>query len=405
MAAFNSPPSKQEYAKLVIDALHQAGDERPIQYDQEKFRLVVEGPKHVLKLANLYGEYVNATPKERENMLRRTVQSWLALAIEFPDSLEEARTDLLPLVRARSYLQVASIEAQINGKEPPAWPHQVVGEHLAVSLAYDLPHGIRTITQEELDDWGITFYEGLEIALDNLRHMECQMGVSESLLVYISSSGDYYDASRLIYLDFMRQLEVEGDHVAMVPNRNQLIVTGSDDEAGLAVMADLAQEILQEPRRLSGIAFRLVGDDWEPWLPPERHPSWKAFKRLLVQTMSQEYAVQKELLGELQTKMGDDTFIAEFCAATNEQGKLLSYCVWSKGVRSLLPQTDIVGFYEPSLEPVMADWDKVFQVCGHMMKPKDWYPGRYFVDEFPTVDELHQMGAVPLSHRGPRNTQ
>src|SRR5436853_346163 len=49
--------------------------------------------------------------------------------------------------------------------------------------------------------------------------------------VYISATGDNYDASRLMMLDLVRKMPVRGDYIAMVPNRDTLVITGSDDAA------------------------------------------------------------------------------------------------------------------------------------------------------------------------------
>jgi hypothetical protein len=58
----------------------------------------------------------------------------------------------------------------------------------------------------------------------------------------------------------IRELEVKGDPVAMVPNRDTLLVTGWADEPGLARMAALAEDAAGHPRPVSGVSVRLEGD-------------------------------------------------------------------------------------------------------------------------------------------------
>jgi hypothetical protein len=41
--AKNRPPSKDDFAKLISDAIRQAGETRRIIYDREGFRLCPEG--------------------------------------------------------------------------------------------------------------------------------------------------------------------------------------------------------------------------------------------------------------------------------------------------------------------------------------------------------------------------
>jgi len=66
--------------------------------------------------------------------------------------------------------------------------------------------------------------------------------------------------------DRIRQAGVKGDHIAMIPNRENLIVVGSEDFKGLAGMAKLAAKAMKEPCPISGIALRLDGDESMPWL-------------------------------------------------------------------------------------------------------------------------------------------
>jgi hypothetical protein len=50
------------------------------------------------------------------------------------------------------------------------------------------------------------------------------------------------------------------------------------------------------PVWISGLVFRAVDADWEPRLPSESHPTFKAFNNLRVQWLAQEHASQKDLL-------------------------------------------------------------------------------------------------------------
>jgi hypothetical protein len=55
-----------------------------------------------------------------------------------------------------------------------------------------------------------------------------------------------------------------GDHVAAVPNRDVLLVTGADDAEGLQQMAAAAMDALSLPRPMCPRFYRLQGDDWVP---------------------------------------------------------------------------------------------------------------------------------------------
>jgi hypothetical protein len=178
----------------------------------------------------------------------------------------------------------------------------------------------------------------------------------------------------------------------MVPNPDTLIVTGSEDMDGLKGMLGLATNALEQPRPISGIAVRLDGDDWVPWLPDPSHPLFNEFRGLQLQSLGKNYAEQKETLDETTDK---DTFVASFSIVQKpETGHFMTYCVWPKDVLALLPRTDIIAFMQEGKTPVVADWDRVVEVVGHLMEPLDIYPQRFRVSDFPTDEQFTAMGAA-----------
>jgi hypothetical protein len=209
---------------------------------------------------------------------------------------------------------------------------------------------------------------------------------------------DHYDASRLLILaDLIDRDDVDGDLVAMIPNRDTLLVAGSDNAGGLAGLAVLAEEILKDPRPLHGYPLCLRGDDWGPFLPEPDHPCAGGFRRLRLKSLARDYAEQASLLNELYRKTGNDDFPASFSAIENPRsGKMLSYCVWAEGVSTLLPETDRVFFFRPGGPQngevaANGDWERVTQVVGHLMTPLGTYPERYRVEDFPTDAQLSEI--------------
>ena len=94
---------------------------------------------------------------------------------------------------------------------------------------YDMPDAMRSIVQDDLDNWGVTFYEAMEVAKENLKRLPQKfMGPEEGSGVYLSANGDNYDASRLLLVDLIRQFNLHGDAIAMAPTRGTLVVAGSD---------------------------------------------------------------------------------------------------------------------------------------------------------------------------------
>ena len=396
---FSGPPSKDRFADLVLAELKKLEPQAEYHYDAEKF-LLLRPDEGFINLANVYQEYCRAEANNRAVLLKRFLHSCVASrSYELPEDFDDVHPDLLPVVRSRFYLESAVLQSKVRGGgDGFDMPQQVIGEHLSLSLVYDLPTAMRSISQKDLDAWQVTFYEAVEAARHNLEQMgEIKFAVLDGR-VYASASGDNYDASRLVLLDLVRRFEVQGEHVAMVPNRDTLVVTGSDDPQGLEIMAKIAKESFEKPRPISTVALRLEGDEWCPWLPPEDSPLFAEFHELRLRTVGAEYNDQKELLDAVHQQTGQQVMVVPFGALQNkETGRVTSYSVWCEGVESLLPQTDAVLFFRPEggeANKIVAggDWQHVQQIVGDLMEPLGLYPERYRVRQFPSEGQLARIG-------------
>jgi len=386
-----TPPSKGDFAKLMMDRIRQTGEKGKIVYQPEDFCLRGEGKRFAaMFLANAYQEYCAADSDLRDRVIKQYVRNWFATAKEMPEEFEDVRPDLLPVVRSRAHFELNNLESGI----PLGLPYEVLGEHFGVGIVYDLPEAMRSIPQASFDAWGVTFYEALEAAMGNLLSLPGKFICPESGEgVYLSATGDNYDSSRLLITDAIRHFQVKGDHIAMIPNRENLIVAGSEDVEGLAGMAKMASMALGEPRPISGLALRLEGDGWIPWLPPPSHPSYKDFRQLQIRTLSHEYSEQKELLDKLYAKNGEGVFVATYSVIQHRHSGQFGYAIWSPQIsRALLPKTDVLVFGGLEGEPTMVEWQKVVDVAGDLMEAVDIYPPRYRVKGFPSDEQLAAMG-------------
>jgi hypothetical protein len=396
------PPSRDNFARLVIGELQRKGKSQSLKYDRDKF-MIERADEGFVNLANLYHEYCQAPRTQRSKVLDRFVRGCLGTTgFELPEDFDDIHPDLLPVVRSRFYLESVILQSRARGGEGVAVPQQPIGDHLSLSLVYDLPQAMRSIIQDDLDKWGITLYEAVEAAKSNLEQMGNVAFASlqgQASGVYISATGDNYDASRLIMLDLVRKMPVRGEYIAMVPNRDTLVITGSDDPAGLELMCKIAEDSFQKPRPISTVALRLVGDDWESWLPEADSSCYGCLHELRLRTLGMEYNDQKELLDQIHQQTGEDLFVASFSAVKQkDSGRISSYSVWSEGVDTLLPETDDVILLRPDLSSdnvavvAAGPFHRVREVAGDLMEPIGSYPERYRVREFPSERQLSEIG-------------
>ena len=202
-----------------------------------------------VNLGNTFREYLDAPKAGRGKVLARFVRSWVEGRKALPEEFEDAAHDLLPAVRSRSLFEFLRLQIQAQGGKDLDWPHRVVADHYGAGLVYDLPNSMSQVQGHQLTAWGVGFDEAMGVALENLGQISGQGLGPIAPGVWRSPWRDNYDASRLLLTDLIEGYQVDGDPVVMVPNRDTLLLTGSTDEAGLAVMASAAKRRRNTPVR------------------------------------------------------------------------------------------------------------------------------------------------------------
>lgn len=393
---FSDNPSPDKFAKMLLARLKSGGETRKVIYDKESFTLRREEDDHVFYLGNAFAEFQRASPEEVENVVRVFLSTWFTSQMELPESLDDAKADVLVTVRDRSYFELDIPLCSDKLEMAEGLVYYELAECLAVAPVYDMPTSIRSLSKEDLEAWGVTLYEVLEIAKQNLKEMTEQCAQMGEL--YVFASGDSHDAARILLTDIIGSLDLSGAPIAMVPNRETLLITGEDSEEGLSTMLAVAEQALVHERRISSVAFRLEGDEWSPWLPSADHPLRQQFGLLRAQASVGDYQRQKELLEKQHQRSNTDLFVATYNAIQDEEGDILSYTTWGEGVATLLPKADYVLFMSsgesgmPSTMAAAAEWDRVIDETGHLMTNEQTYPERHRVVEFPTADLLNRLG-------------
>jgi hypothetical protein len=385
------------FAAKLMRAIREASGTDELRFDAAERRILLVGDGKVvgaINLANLYGNYRRTPRARRPEFLQVCVRMALTEHRELPDEFEAASPDLRPRLWARSVLEhhrLLTLLDDSGGGELDA-PSEPVGEHLVATPVYDRPESVQSIIAENLAGSGVTFYEAMEVARQNLEESTAVYGrIGENL--YCFTSGDSYDASRLLLIDHIQGLEVAGKPLAMVPTRDQLYLTGTADEVGLAMMAELSEKALQEPYPLSAIPLILDDGAWSDWMPPEDHPLHRRFRHIATNWLGVRYAEQKKLLHDVHRRKEIDVFVASY-SVVQKDGELVSYCVWGAGVDSLLPVTQKVAFMRKGRERLVAlgHWARVVEVAGGLMEPTEHYPPRYRVREIPDETALEAIG-------------
>jgi hypothetical protein len=254
----------------------------------------------------------------------------------------------------------------------------------------------------DLATWKTTPEEAHRIALQNLADRSPESFKHMAPGLYMGPWDDNYAATRVLLQDKIRQQTINGDPVVLIPNRDSLLLTGSNDTKGLSNLASIGADLYKQPRMISGIALRLNGNEWIPYLPDCRHPAFKTLNLLRLDTIEQLYANQRHLLTALHDQRQKDTFVAAFKAWKNvKTGKTYTTCIWQYHfTNALLPKTDLVYFASGKhgskpFAPVCS-WDCVVRICGDLIEKQDMYPERYRVSHFPSEAQIAELEKVAI---------
>ena len=388
-------PTPRQFATLVLKQIRTAGYTSEFEYDAERF-LLRGDDRRVINLANFYHQYCETPHSKRQQQLQMSVMAILQ-DFELPEDFSDALPDIRPRIWSRAAIESIDLRQRLETApaEDADFAGQLVGDHLWCSIAYDLPWSVRSVNRSEIEKWDVSFYEALESGRRNLDELTSQYAkIGDGFYSFVH--GDTYDASRLMLIDKIRDLEVDGQHVVMVPNRDTILITGSQDTEGLTTLARIARKSIEDAYTLVPLPLILDGDQWIDWIPPDDHPAREDFKYLEGWYFTGEYQSQKDLLDAIHENEGTDIFVAKYSAVQGKGDRIASYCVWSEGVDSLLPRTDHVLFFQPEKQvSASGTWDSVWNAVGHLMIEQDeLYPPRYRVRDFPNANQLQQVGML-----------
>ena len=401
-------PSPEEFAKTVLKFITASGypELTNPRYDAEQFAIVCSNDAGVvtatLNLGNAYDEYCRV-PKA---MRRQLLTAFFLNRYELPETLNEAIVNLIARLQPRIFFEGMKLRSAINtlngGEKDEAsnMPHKIIGEHFGVTLVHDCPSQVSYISQATLEKWGSSFEELLPRAVTNLTRLTPEPFQPLQDGVYYSHYADTHDCSRLLVTHRVQACRLKGRPVAFTPNRNTLVLTGEDDVEGLALSLKFVQEALKEPRPLPVFALILDGEEWQLWDVPAEHPCKDDLSNQMLISMADIYGEQKALLEKKFEKEGHDVFVASLTILSDEKVKrYFSICVWSEGVPTYLPESDRVVFVEsikgkPGKVLLTATFASVLSVMGDEMKFHDMYPPRYFVEKFPTAEQLERIRAL-----------
>ncbi len=385
---------RQRFADEVIAGLADAG-RADYMFQPESYDLVADGGAQIA-LGNLYDEYADKDEDERPEFVARTIRSFFPA--EVPSDWDKAAPDLVVTVRDRIFVELLAIRAEkpINVLQRP------LSEDLVELVVYDGADSMQYLNEDHLADWGKNADEVYLQGRKQLAARSKEAFKKPAPGVYESPWADNHDIGRALLFETLRKLKVKGDPVIFIPQRDHLLITGSNDKAGLEAVADIVSERLSLPRANTGRGWRLTRDGLVPFIPSE---DAEILGVLRVDAQVKDANEQKKALDERFEREGTDIFVGTTLLTDDDDGKQRTYCVWTKGADSLMPRAEFVVFIDldmPENERVVAAalWDDVMKKVGGIVKPDaSYWPLRYKVVTFPDKKTLRALGTHKFFRR------
>ncbi len=309
-----------------------------------------------------------------------------------PLTLADALPWLVPKVRPRFEYEAMPLR---TGRPGPLY--RPLAGIFGVSLAVDTPSQDMDLCAADLERWDADF----ELLLQKARGNLLARGGEERFERlgpgrYRSTWQDNLDGSRMLLPGILRRLPLEGDPVVLLPNRDTLLVVGSEDQPGLQwALAGAMSFLNEDPRALNGCPLRWSSYHWEPFQAQAEHPVCPLLQRIESRRLLAEYRSQKALLDERHTLAGKAITVAPYQLEQTPGGPLRSFTTWTRSMgEAWLPKADQVRLaWEWGRERGRAwvPWEKLETRIGELLEPVGLFPERYRFRELPEVPQLEDL--------------
>ncbi len=150
-------PSQSKFAAQLCAAIAKLYGQQKYRYDAENSRLVHENGDGEINLSNMYQEHCSLPRAERKANLQRIASIFVSSSEEMPTSFEEVKPHLRPKIWSRATFDFMELKSQIDGNKVLDLPLYPLGSHLYSSLVYDTENSMRSVSNEDLNNWGTTF--------------------------------------------------------------------------------------------------------------------------------------------------------------------------------------------------------------------------------------------------------
>jgi hypothetical protein len=234
--------------------------------------------------------------------------------------------------------------------------------------------------------WGVTEEDVLDRALDQLREKSKDHPFQRLPSgIYKSTYQDGLDVSRLFLPELWRELCQGQNTFVAVPTNDQLLVA---PQILLPKLVEAIENALQdEANRVFATMFQVEEDNILPANLQDPHPIAQPQRELRQSDVLHAYRAQE---AELDPALGA---IGPVGMMRTQQGRAISYTVWTEGKPILLPETDMIVFSTAKGKPLGMYFRQTLPRISELKgTPVEiWGPRRVRYEGFPTAEQLARL--------------
>jgi uncharacterized protein YtpQ (UPF0354 family) len=207
-----------------------------------------------ISLANLYPRY-RSDPDLLDELIRDYVGKISPPRRPSTATAALDRTRIVPVIKDRPWLDEVRGRVRTQTPNAPDLAVEDFNNELVIVYALDDPKRMRYLTTDELT--GIERKDLRTLALENLLRIMPKIQMATDGTLGMMVAGGDYEASLLLFDNIWTDgtVKVKGDVVVAIPTRGMLLVTGSQDRAGLKRMREIVAKNADEQYRLTTALF------------------------------------------------------------------------------------------------------------------------------------------------------
>jgi uncharacterized protein YtpQ (UPF0354 family) len=160
-----------------------------------------------------------------------------------------------------------------SGEEKEPWiVYETYNEQLIVVYAEDTPTSVRYFPASEFEKTGIPLSELRNLAVANLQRMLPAIEGQGVEGMYMLSAGGDYEASLILFEEIWSNPDnfaAAGQPVISIPNRDMILVTGSEEVDKMEIMKKITAEAYSNGHHsLSPYLYKWDGTHVVRFIPP-----------------------------------------------------------------------------------------------------------------------------------------